>query len=175
MELMLAAEMPLHADILSLPGGAVAHESIEIAVLAGSAILEVRTMRASGAESAPGLGHAAATSAQLGSPLQCWARLRSRLSSMLCAACCMQVACRLVRVACCMVHVVCAQVTISGQLDGQALAAWLVAEFETGRWSSLQTRCARVQRAAWCTALQDGVLHCNSGLQQNTLCCSMVY
>jgi hypothetical protein len=133
-------------------------------------------MHASGAESAPGLGHAPATSAQLGSPLQCWARLRSRLACLLCAECCMQVACCLLRVACCMVHVVCAQVTISGQLDGRSLAAWLVTEFETGRWSSLQTRCARVQRTAWgCTALQDGVLHCNSALQQNILCCNIVY
>ena len=99
----------------------------------------------------------------------------SRQCCVLCAACCMQVACCLLRVGCCMVHVVCAQVTISGQLDGRALAVWLVEKFETGQWSALQTRCARVQRAAWCIILQDGVLHCNSVLQQNTLCCSTVY
>jgi hypothetical protein len=91
------------------------------------------------------------------------------------SACCMQVARCLLRVVCCMVHVVCAQVIISGQLDGRALAVWLVEKFETGQWSALQTRCARAQRTAWCIVSPDGVLHCNSAMLQNTLCCNIVY
>ena len=55
-------------------------------------------------------------------------------------------------------YVVCAQVSINGRQDGWALAAWLVEEFASGRWTSLQTRCARGQPTRWCTVMQDRVL-----------------
>jgi hypothetical protein len=58
-------------------------------------------------------------------------------------------------------YVVRAQVSINGRQDGWALAAWLVEEFASGRWTSLQTRCARGQPTRWCTVMQDRVLSRN--------------